>query len=123
TVASYLQGIMNGSGDFARKVHVYNFGRSGYFSTQETILFNRLLAERVRCDMVVFLDGLNDFHFSDGKPSGWGMLAAHMDDVWTRYQQSAAGYGVVTPWGMLADFCASLPLVRLLAALRDRHKP
>lgn len=42
---------------------VFNFGRPGYYSTQERILFERLLAEGYVPDVAVFVDGLNDFYF------------------------------------------------------------
>jgi hypothetical protein len=46
-----------------RTVACYNFGRGGYFSTQEQILFERLLARGVVPDIAIFVDGLNDFVF------------------------------------------------------------
>lgn len=48
-------------------VSVYNFARGSYFSTQERILFE-LLLENYKPDMVIFIDGLNDFSFLDGQP-------------------------------------------------------
>jgi lysophospholipase L1-like esterase len=46
-----------------RPVSVYNFGQSSYFSTQERILFEQLILSGQKPDMVIFLDGLNDFHW------------------------------------------------------------
>jgi hypothetical protein len=51
-----------------RAVHAYNFGRASYFSTQELLLYYRLLASGNIPSVVIFVDGLNDF-------SG---LAAHL---------------------------------------------
>jgi len=42
-------------------VVVYNFGRAGYYSTQERILFEYFVAKGVKPDVAIFLDGLNDF--------------------------------------------------------------
>jgi lysophospholipase L1-like esterase len=120
TVASYLQQAMNAAGVVGRPVRVYNFGRSGYQSTQELILFQRLLAAGQVPDMVVFLDGLNDFCFHDGQPSGWPQLAAFFDDTSERYRRQVAGYGIVTHWENLAEFVRTLPLMRLTNALIDR---
>jgi hypothetical protein len=59
TVASHLQAAL---APHARKrLCVYNFGASSYYSTQERILFERLLTQGFRPDAAVFVDGLNDF--------------------------------------------------------------
>jgi hypothetical protein len=44
-----------------RAVHVYNFGRGSYFSTQELMLYYRLLASGHTPSVAIFVDGLNDF--------------------------------------------------------------
>lgn len=66
TIASYLQEYL--SALKKEKVAVYNFGRSGYFSTQERILFEQLLVAGHRPDMAIFIDGLNEFYFYQGQP-------------------------------------------------------
>lgn len=60
TIASYLLQCApaNHSDEF---VSVYNFGREGYFSTQEMILFQQLLNEGFVPQIAIFIDGLNDF--------------------------------------------------------------
>ncbi len=121
TVASYLEDAMNSSGDFPRKVYVYNFGRSGYISTQEEILFHRLVSAGVRANMVVFLDGLNDFCFWDGRPSSWQALANYFNTTNDNYLREMAGYGIVTHWEKLREFVQTLPVVRLGDALLDRE--
>lgn len=120
TVASYLQDVMNAKGDLGRKVYVYNFGRSGYISTQEEILFHRLVSVDLRPNMVVFLDGLNDFCFSDGQPSSWQSLAGYFDRTNAEYQRQMTGFGIVTHWEKLRDFVNTMPLMRLTGALVDR---
>ena len=62
TVAAYLQTILQSSG--GRRVCVYNFGRRSSSSTQERILFEQLLRDGVRPNLVAFMDGLNDFLFA-----------------------------------------------------------
>lgn len=116
TVASYLQEQMNGSGTLDRKVKVYNFGRSGYLSGQEVVLFQRLLTDGHVPDMVVFLDGLNDFCWIDGQPSSWQMLARHFNSVNEAAARRAAGHGIVTEWQKLRSFGETLPLTRYLNA-------
>jgi lysophospholipase L1-like esterase len=120
TVASYLQESMNRSGMVNRPVRVYNFGRSGYISTQEEILFHRLISAGHRPDMVVFLDGLNDFCFHDGQPSSWQSLETFFNDTNERYKKQTAGYGVVTQWEKLVDFVRTMPLMRLTVAVMER---
>ena len=56
-------------------VQAYNFGRGYYFSTQERILFESLLLEGFVPDLVLFIDGLNDFYYHDGIPEYTGNLA------------------------------------------------
>ena len=121
TVASYLQEVMNKTGGVTgRKVYVYNFGRSGYMSTQELILFQNLLRDGHLPRMVVFLNGLNEFCWHDGQPSSWQMLARYFDQVNEDYRAQMAGYGIVTRWDHLRDFFWSLPLVRVLNAFSQR---
>ncbi len=47
---------------------VYNFGRLGYFSTQEMLLFYRLLFSGAIPKVAIFVDGINDFHAWAGEP-------------------------------------------------------
>jgi hypothetical protein len=68
TVASHLQARLQTLRP-PREVRVYNFGRGAYYSTQERVLFEKLLAEGVRPDLAVFVDGLNDFFFYDDRPA------------------------------------------------------
>ena len=65
TIASYLQAALSTG---TRPVSVYNFGRGHYFSTQERILFETLLAGGMRPDVAVFIDGLNEFSHPEGMP-------------------------------------------------------
>jgi lysophospholipase L1-like esterase len=123
TVASYLQDAMNTKGGrTGRKVYVYNFGRSGYLSTQEIILLQNLLREGYVPNMVVFLDGLNDFCWHDGQPSSWQMLARYFDQTNENYRAQMAGYGIVTRWDHIREFFWSLPVVRALDAVRQRAR-
>jgi hypothetical protein len=39
-------------------INIYNFGRSYYYSTQERILFEKLLTENQRPQLAIFIDGL-----------------------------------------------------------------
>lgn len=58
TIASYLQEYL--TSELKVPVHVYNFGRAEYYSTQERILFESLLIDGHLPDIAIFVDGLND---------------------------------------------------------------
>src|ERR1043165_185151 len=68
TVASHLQKLLSGLG-LPKEARVYNFGRGSYYSTQERILFEKMVATGFRPDVAVFIDGLNDSHHYDDRPS------------------------------------------------------
>lgn len=44
----------------SNSISVYNFGRAYYYSSQERVLFERLLVGGFRPDAAVFVDGLNE---------------------------------------------------------------
>src|SRR5262249_916436 len=55
----------------------YNFGSAGYFSSQERILFEELLAAGRKPNLAVFVDGLNEFAIAVPWPSV--LLRRYMD--------------------------------------------
>jgi hypothetical protein len=66
TVASHLQEILTTKINLP--VKIYNFGRAAYFSSQERILFEKLLLEGKVPDMALFMDGVNEFILYNGEP-------------------------------------------------------
>jgi len=60
TIASFLQERLRQA--TGQKVAVYNFGRGFYYSSQELLLFLRLLQQGAVPDVAVFIDGFNDIH-------------------------------------------------------------
>jgi hypothetical protein len=66
TVAAQLHATLTRAGGPA--LAIYNFGRGFYFSSQERVLFEQLLVEGREPDIAIFIDGLNDFAYSDGVP-------------------------------------------------------
>jgi hypothetical protein len=66
TIASFLQPMLPPVD--GRPVRVYNFGRCGYYSTQERILFELLMSGGYVPDAAVFIDGLNEFGAPDDRP-------------------------------------------------------
>lgn len=68
TIVSYLGECALANGPGGRPA-VYNFGREGYFSSQELILFQQLLRAGFVPQVAVFIDGMNDFFSADGQPT------------------------------------------------------
>ncbi|HEX6180658.1 MAG TPA: SGNH/GDSL hydrolase family protein [Chitinophagaceae bacterium] len=47
-----------------KSIRVHNYGTPTYYSYQELMLFTKLLFEGKRPDVVIFIDGVNDFWFA-----------------------------------------------------------
>jgi hypothetical protein len=73
TVASHLQELFSARAPM-KNVRIYNFGRPYYYSTQEFILFQRLLFSGFIPDAAIFIDGLNEFYNRDDIPAYTGEL-------------------------------------------------
>ncbi len=58
TLPSHLQRLLQKQ---QPGVRCYNFGRGFYYSEQERALFEKLLVEGVHPDLVIFIDGLNEY--------------------------------------------------------------
>jgi hypothetical protein len=104
TIVSSLQAFLDGQLGPGR-VACYNFGRGGYYSTGERILFEELLAVGAAPRVAVFVDGLNEFAL------GVPLLAERL----RRYVTSPVGAALQT----LGE---ELPLTQLVAR-RKAGKP
>jgi lysophospholipase L1-like esterase len=107
TIPAYIQGLLQSS--TSRRVCVYNFGRRGYFSTQERILCEQLLRDGARPNLVIFLDGLNDFVFGVDPNS----LPQNRDDSLT---PPSSG-------NQLVAFLESLPVGEVAQTLSRKYIP
>jgi hypothetical protein len=105
TIASWLQQFL--AGRLRRSVHVYNFGRSYYYSTQERILYERLLTSGFVPDVAIFIDGLNDFYYYNDEPLFTEQLQAFIRG--DRPKDSSE-------WA----YISKLPMVRLARGLRKK---
>jgi hypothetical protein len=94
-----------------RPVSVYNFGRHGYISRQEGVLFEDLLASQLAVDLAVFVDGLNEF-FIWPRP-----LSADL------FREALARSQDGEPRSRAAAFLSSWPLARLARDVRWRMRP
>jgi hypothetical protein len=119
-IPSYLQEQLNRRQVTAREIRVYNFGRGSYFSTQERILFQQLLLANAVPDMVIFLDGVNDFYFFHGRPATYGIfqnaLDTHNRDNYERFKTRTAAR---PKWAKFGEFLWSLPLMRALEVIGE----
>ena len=125
TIARFMQMEMNDHHlGGKREVRVYNFGRGSYFSTQEGILFEQLLRAGARPDVVLFLDGLNDFFFLDGKMSAHGVFAQALSESAKQSRQNIANVLEARPlWHKLYEFLSSVPLVNLAKRIGAKDSP
>ncbi|MGC8657790.1 MAG: SGNH/GDSL hydrolase family protein [Desulfomonilaceae bacterium] len=67
TIPSYMQEIL--ATKYNGGIEVYNFGRGGYISVQERILFEKLIGSGIVPNVAVFIDGLNDLGYGDDDPA------------------------------------------------------
>lgn len=93
-----------------RPANVYNFGRPGYLSRQEAVLFEQLLIAGAVPDLAIFVDGLNEF-FIWPRP-----LAAD------KFRAALVGWSGATRTRLL-DWLGGLPMGRLAWGIRARAWP
>lgn len=92
--------------NLGQQVSVYNFGQGCYFSTQERLLFEKLLVSGRVPDIAIFVDGLTDFQ-TRGKDVACSWEQPHSIGA------SPAGW---RPW--VREGIRSLPMARLARAVR-----
>jgi hypothetical protein len=111
TIPAALQSILRERGRSGEAtVNVYNFGVGAFFSSQEVTYFQNQLRYGHIPDMVVFVDGLNDFHYWDGDPSTAKISRHMLHLVQTMSRQMGREQGV--SWHVV-ELLKSLPLVKL----------
>lgn len=87
------------------RVRVYNFGRAYYFSSQERVLFEKLLTAGQVPDAIIVIDGLNDFYNPDGELTYNGFLKDALDNTFYVAQKK---FFAELPVVNLARFCRGL---------------
>ena len=114
TIPSKLQDLMNASGQSGRRVNVYNFGRGSFFSSMEITLFQNLLREGRRPDLVIFLDGINDSYFFNGLPPTYGLFHQAVVEMNEEVAAETRSRMRSRPkWNLFQKFFATLPSSRL----------
>ncbi len=82
TIASYLQELCSNQ-NLRKGIFVYNFGRGHYFSSQERILFEKLITSGFVPNLAIFIDGLNDFYYYNDEPLFTQNLKRFIEDKGT----------------------------------------
>ncbi|MGB0580521.1 MAG: SGNH/GDSL hydrolase family protein [Limisphaerales bacterium] len=100
TIPSFLQQLLREE-EQPKPAAVYNFGRAYYYSSQERVLFEKLLIAGFRPDIAIFIDGLNEVLTPDDTP---------INPHWLRDQ----------PTETLIN---RLPLIRLVNQLAPQDTP
>jgi hypothetical protein len=100
TIPSALQEAL--SARTARPTRVYNLGCAFYYSSQERILFEKLLLAGIVPDVAVFVDGFNDFSQSEDEPNYSDQLRDFMGQRGERLRPNPYWYHVLSP-GRLAE--------------------
>lgn len=95
------------SAHLKRRVCVYNFGASSYYSTQERILLEQLLGKGLKPDIAIFLDGLNDLWLPHGSDTPW-------------FQEEVNAAFALSRKITLSHLLHKLPLVRFARSIRAR---
>jgi len=109
TIASHLSAILSTD---STHYTVINHGHTSFYSSQEAMLFETLLRHGHKCDIGVFLDGLNECELSqDDLPK----LTHGTSDAFLKEEDVAAeNYVIITPL---------FPPVRVLNGLLRRLVP
>ncbi len=107
TMVSCLQEELATLKDGHKNIRVYNFGRGNYYSTQERILFSRLLIEGFVPDLALFFDGALDFNHPDDRPA----LSHHFELL---FDQLKPNMSIPTHWILIKSWLAGLPSVKIL---------
>jgi len=103
TVPSYIAQSLRQK--FGEKVLVYNFGRAYFYSTHEMLEFLRLITQRHRPDIAVFIDGLNEFYY-------------HEDNlIWTKRLSRKISQSAPSTWELLLSVGRKLPAYEFSAFL------
>jgi hypothetical protein len=78
TIPAQLDALLLEAGKSAQ---LFNFGVPGWFSTQERIALEQMLAAGNKPDLAIFIDGLEDLrHCAAPDRTGWSARLARIDD-------------------------------------------
>jgi len=116
TVVSQLSERLRGHPIFAN-AQIYNFGRGYYWSTQEFILLQGLVAQQHVPNIAVFIDGMNDFAYKTNVP----VFSDEMKSFFEQrkdWQRASTGDKWSFVQRSLQQMISFLPFSRLVRALQ-----
>ncbi len=111
TIASCLQENLRKI--FGDKICVYNFGRGYYFSSQERVLFEKLLVGGFVPNIALFLDGINEFYFRKDEPLLSEKLVRSLGDKTNLLFKSDAANVIKTFYQKFSTGCTNGPSIPL----------
>lgn len=91
--------------------YVYNFGRAYYYSSQEQVLFARLLVGGFVPQLAIFLDGVNESRWGTDEPSLTDDFRLRLDPHFRTTMPTA---------GVSLDIRLEMPVLRAVRAARAR---
>lgn len=97
-------------------VNVYNFATGSYFSSQEVTWFQNLLRAGNHPDMVVFVDGENDFYFANGETSASESFRKFFNGQQAQNQNGGPSKGMLQ---RLQKFVTGLPVAKLAEKIKE----
>jgi hypothetical protein len=112
TIPARIQEVLRRDINTTIDVNVYNFAVGAFFSSQEVTYFQNQLRYGNVPDMVVFVDGQNEFYFWDGDP----VIAQNFRTMFQTLEEANRRKGREQGAGWhLVEFLKSLPIVKLAA--------
>lgn len=102
TIASHLQTFFTNIHS-EKEIRIYNFGQGHYYSTQERILFQELIAAGYKPDLALFIDGLNEFFYYDEDHAPYAsdfakLVRGELWSLWLKSMRQKSFFMTITQW-------------------------
>jgi hypothetical protein len=114
TIPAHMQRLLR-ERSREQKINVYNFATGAYFSSQEVTMLQNLLRSGDIPDMVVFIDGFDEFFFWNGETAMSGAYRNAAEQI--RALQAQLGRDKGVGWHFV-ELLRALPFVKLMTRLR-----
>lgn len=124
TIASHLQDFIS-AGRSKKVAALYNFGRGHYYSTQERILFEQLMAAHSLPDVALFIDGLNEFFYYENEGTAVSkafkkFLAGDFRQLW--FKELRKRSPVMQTFRKVRKIVKEALFERDVSKIKDRHR-
>ena len=114
TIAAYLQAITR-ERQPGKRIDVYNFGTASHFLDQERTYLFKMIAEGIRPDAAIFIDGILEFYFHGGKPG----LTQYIESLFLDEKIIAQKHEL---WWYFKRFFLRLPVAVLIQDLKSKEQ-